>query len=253
MNRIVLGVALIAGTATPALADHPAVANQGGRLAEAHGHRLELVTRGATLEVLLKDGHNQPMPAAGYSGKAVVMAPGGKTDVALAAEGDKLVGRMPAGAELAAAIVALKASDSHAMSARFPVLRPVQPPDAALAAKGRAVYEANCAACHGDKLQGQDGWQAQPATGGAKLAPALDVTGHGWHHTDDQLAQTIRDGAEPMPAFAEVLKEAEIEAVIAYFKSSWPAATLAQQPKSTGGTAAFNPASAGASGHHAGH
>ena len=34
-----------------------------------------------------------------------------------------------------------------------------------------------------------------------------------------------------MPAFAGGLKDDEIAAVIAYFKASWPAATLAQQPK----------------------
>ncbi len=251
MNKTLLSIALLGASTLPALADHPPAAEQGGRLAEAHGHRMELVTRGAALEVLLKNEHNQPMAAAGYSGKAVVMAPGGKAEVALSPDGTKLTGSLPAGTELAATILVLKASDGHAMSARFPALQPAEAPPAAVVAQGKAVYDANCVACHGANLQGQEGWQSQPPAGADKLAPPLDATGHGWHHSDLQLAESIRKGADPMPPFAGVLKEQEIQAVIAYFKSSWPAATLAQQPKTAG--AAVQPVATGASGHHAGH
>lgn len=249
MRKISLALAALTLATVPALADHPPVAQQGGRLAEAHGHRMELVTRGTVLEVLLKDEHNQPMTAAGYSGKAVVLAPGGKAEVALAADGTKLTGPLPAGAELAAMVLALKASDGHSMNARFPALQAAPPPSAAQAAQGRTIYADKCAACHGDTLQGQDGWQTPPAAGAPKLAPALDATGHGWHHADAQLAEAIRKGSEPMPAFAGVLRDDEIAAVIAYFKTSWPAATLAQQPKD----AAPAPAVSAASGQHHGH
>lgn len=230
MNKNVLALALLAGSAGPALADHPPAAEAGGRLAEAHGHRMELVTREGMIEVLLKDEHNRPMAADGFAGKAVVMAPGGKADVPLAPADTRLTGSLPAGAELAATILALKAADGHAMNARFPALPPVEAPTPALVAQGKAVYDANCASCHGDKLQGQDDWKALAAKG-EKAAPALDATGHGWHHSDADLVAAIRQGAEPMPAFDGTLSDEEIDAVLAYFKSSWPIATLAQQPR----------------------
>ena len=192
MHKKTLALAALALSAAPAWADHPPVAQQGGRLAEAHGHRMELVTRGAVLEVLLKDEHNQPMSATGYSGKAVILAPGGKAEIALAPDGAKLTGPLPAGAELAAAVLALKAGDGHSMNARFPALQAATPPSAAQAAKGKAVYVDKCASCHGDKLQGQDGWQIPPAAGAPKRAPALDAPGHGWLHPDAQLAEAIR-------------------------------------------------------------
>lgn len=122
MIRILLPALLLG--AAPALADHPPVADQGGRLAESHGHRLELVTRAATLDVLLKDEHNRPIAAAGYDGKVVVMAPGGKAEVPLRPDGAKLTGSLPAGAERAAAVLAVKVPDGHSLNARFPALPP---------------------------------------------------------------------------------------------------------------------------------
>lgn len=248
MNRTLFGLVLLAGSAGLAWADHPPVADEGGRLAESHGHRLELVTKGQVLQVLLKDEHNRPMEAIGYSGKAVVMAPAGKAEVPLAADGTRLGGSIPADAQLAAAVVALKASDGHAMNARFPALKPVAPPPAALAEKGKAVYETNCVACHGDTLQGQENWR-ELAAKGEKAAPALDATGHSWHHSDIALADTIRNGSAPMPAFGDTLADQEIEAVVAYIKSTWPAATLAQQPQA-GAAASVQPASTGGHGNH---
>lgn len=253
MRKKVIYATLALIAAAPALADHPPVAHQGGRLAEAHGHRMELITTGSSFEVLLKDEHDRPMPAQGFGGKAIVLAPSGKAEVPLRPDGDKLTGPLPAGAELAAAVVSLRAGDGHVMNARFRALPPATAPSPALAAKGRAVYEAQCASCHGARLEGQDGWRTQPAAGAAKLAPPLDATGHGWQHDDEQLANTIRKGAAPMPPFAGVLSEQDIQAVIAYFKSSWPAATLAQQPKPPAAESPVRPAASGGSGHHAGH
>ncbi len=55
-------------------------------------------------------------------------------------------------------------------------------------------------------------------TGGA---PPHDATGHTWHHTDQVLfVGPAYDSA--MPAFAGILSDDEIIAVLSYIKSRWP-------------------------------
>lgn len=97
-------------------------------------------------------------------------------------------------------------------------------------ALGRSVYDARCAACHGKKLEGQPDWQS-PLPSGRLPAPPHDATGHTWHHADDVLTGVTKNGLKPyagadyesdMPAFAGVLSDTEIEAVVAYIKSTWP-------------------------------
>ena len=97
-------------------------------------------------------------------------------------------------------------------------------------ALGRAVYLANCASCHGAKLEGQPDWRS-PGISGRLPAPPHDETGHTWHHSDRQLLAIISDGTaavvgdnyeSDMPGFREALTSAEIEAVLDYIKSTWP-------------------------------
>ena len=61
---------------------------------------------------------------------------------------------------------------------------------------------------------------------GSYLAPALNVTGHAWHHPDSVLFKTIKHGSiasdSSMRAFSERLSDEEIVLVIQYFKSLWP-------------------------------
>lgn len=119
-----------------------------------------------------------------------------------------------------------------------PVLR-IDPDDATLVARGRIVYDAQCAACHGAKLEGQPDWQRRRADG--KLpAPPHDASGHTWHHSDQDLFDITKLGLAPfagpdyltdMPAFDESLSDADIRAVIGYIKSTWPARERAQQEK----------------------
>ena len=104
------------------------------------------------------------------------------------------------------------------------------PDDPSRVAAGHAVYAARCASCHGDELQGQPGWRERRADG--KLpAPPHDASGHTWHHPDDQLFGMIKEGLGPyapagyqsdMPAFAGILTDREIAAVLAFIKSTWP-------------------------------
>lgn len=119
-----------------------------------------------------------------------------------------------------------------------PVLR-IDPEDATLVARGRIVYAAQCAACHGAKLEGQPDWQRRRADG--KLpAPPHDASGHTWHHSDQDLFDITKLGLAPfagpdyltdMPAFGESLSDADIRAVIGYIKSTWPDRERARQEK----------------------
>ncbi len=106
---------------------------------------------------------------------------------------------------------------------------PVPTLDAALVARGRAVYLQNCAACHGAEAQGAPNWQ-QPNARGDLPAPPHDDSGHTWRHSDAELTGIIRNGMRDvfnktpeltMPPFKDRLSDADIAAVIAYFKSLW--------------------------------
>jgi S-disulfanyl-L-cysteine oxidoreductase SoxD len=102
--------------------------------------------------------------------------------------------------------------------------------DAAEITLGQAVYETHCAACHGANLEGQPEWKT-PNEDGSWRAPPHDATGHTWHHSDKVLLETIRlggarlpanVGVSAMPAYADVLSEEEMTAVLTYIKSTWP-------------------------------
>lgn len=97
-------------------------------------------------------------------------------------------------------------------------------------ARGQTVYVAECASCHGPKLEGQPAWW-QPGADGMLPAPPHDPSGHTWQHSDAELTELVTNSvaafAAPgyrtaMPAYAERLSTAQIQAVIAYMKSTWP-------------------------------
>lgn len=97
-------------------------------------------------------------------------------------------------------------------------------------AQGRVLYGIHCAKCHGKNLEGQPNWQT-PLANGRLPAPPHDKTGHTWHHTDKALAGITKLGLKPfagdnyesdMPAFGSILSDEEIEAILAYIKSTWP-------------------------------
>lgn len=106
------------------------------------------------------------------------------------------------------------------------------PGDPRLVARGRAVYDGRCAACHGARLEGQPNWQSR-LSDGRMPAPPHDASGHTWHHPDAVLFGITKEGLVPgkyappgyqsdMPAFGGVLSDADIAAVLAYVKSRWP-------------------------------
>lgn len=105
--------------------------------------------------------------------------------------------------------------------------------DAELVARGRQVYAAQCASCHGATLAGEPDWRTRNADG-TLPAPPHDETGHTWHHPDQQLFDITKYGVERfappgyksnMPGFENILSDREIWAVLAYIKSRWPEET----------------------------
>lgn len=107
--------------------------------------------------------------------------------------------------------------------------------DAGVVTEGAALYAAHCAACHGDRLEGQPDWQVRGANGRLP-APPHDPSGHTWHHPDAQLiditargtAAVVGGGYESdMPGFAGTLTQAEIVAVLSFIKSTWPPGIIA--------------------------
>jgi mono/diheme cytochrome c family protein len=97
-------------------------------------------------------------------------------------------------------------------------------------AQGRSIYAARCAICHGRNLEGQPDWKRRMSNG-RMPAPPHDASGHTWHHPDDALIGITKYGLKPyagddyesdMPAFAGTLSDAEIAALWAYIKSTWP-------------------------------
>ena len=98
--------------------------------------------------------------------------------------------------------------------------------DSADIAQGKEIYQTHCARCHGINLEG--GYD------GTFPVPSHNVEGHTWHHPDSFLLDRIRNGkligdsaeyipgSGGMPAYKDLLTEAEINAVLNYIKSEWP-------------------------------
>ena len=97
-----------------------------------------------------------------------------------------------------------------------------------LAQNGAVLFQKHCAHCHGEKAIGQD--PTQPSGGWDdkmnRLAPALNGTGHAWHHPPELIYEYIEKGSidktSPMPSFGNILTDKDIKSIIAYINSLWP-------------------------------
>lgn len=102
--------------------------------------------------------------------------------------------------------------------------------DPILVERGKIVYAAECASCHGKNLEGQPNWRQRDENG--KLpAPPHDETGHTWHHSASLLIDLTKRGPQAiagleyetdMPAYENILSDEDIVAVLTYIKSRWP-------------------------------
>jgi mono/diheme cytochrome c family protein len=105
---------------------------------------------------------------------------------------------------------------------------------------GQELYAANCASCHGAELEGQPDWKSR-GPDGRMPAPPHDASGHTWHHSDQDLLLITREGLaavvpgyqSDMPAFGDVLSDAETATILAFIKSTWPERERAYQAEAT--------------------
>ncbi len=108
---------------------------------------------------------------------------------------------------------------------------------------GQAVYEQDCARCHGNDLGGEFGWLDDEDIGLSdseielilesidNVAPAHDASGQTWQYNDDMLFKIIKEGPalalgkqeSRMPGFGDQLDDQEIWAIVAFMKSQWQA------------------------------
>lgn len=115
-----------------------------------------------------------------------------------------------------------------------------EPVSADRIAQGQEIYANTCSSCHGANLEGQPNWKRR-LPDGRMPAPPHDQTGHSWQHPDRQLFDFTKLGIggvvagyeSDMPAFGDVLTDAEITAVLAYIKSTWPDLQRDMQAKLT--------------------
>jgi len=110
--------------------------------------------------------------------------------------------------------------------------------------QGAALFAQSCSVCHGTELQGQPNWRS-PGADGLLPAPPHDESGHTWHHPDRVLfdytqlggsAALAQQGLEfesGMPAFGDVLSDAEIWNILAFIQSTWPERTREIQASRT--------------------
>jgi len=138
------------------------------------------------------------------------------------------------GFAVALAVVAVAAV--LVFTGRLPAGGRADPVNAEQVALGERIYRDHCASCHGANLEGQPQWQVRKPDG-RMPAPPHDQSGHTWHHPDDVLFRITKDGLaallpgyeSDMPAYAQVLTDEEIWAVLSFIKRSWPADIQARQ------------------------
>lgn len=97
--------------------------------------------------------------------------------------------------------------------------------DTAQIARGRAIFQENCAVCHGLNAEATPDWR-RPLENGRYPPPPLDGTAHAWHHSTEELKRFILKGGPPgegrMPGWEDKLTEQEIDDTLVWIKSLWP-------------------------------
>jgi mono/diheme cytochrome c family protein len=110
--------------------------------------------------------------------------------------------------------------------------------DPAVVMRGKQLYAAHCAGCHGANGEGRGLVNEKPDV---LPAPAHDASGHTWQHPDFALIQLTKTGESTlacrtlnengMPKFERALSDRQIVDILSYIKSTWPADIRAEQDK----------------------
>lgn len=222
--KIRLSLLALMMAAPPVLAHGTLAAFFGGQIAEGGEWRTEFAVRDGGIRVWVRDGHDRPVKAAGT---ATLFLDGRKVEVALTPWADGLAAEAPvkAGDKLAA-VLGLSVGGKP-LSVRFMQAGTTAP--AALspqAEAGRKVFEAACAACHGQALRGSD-------NGPPLLHPFY---AQGSAHGDEVILGAINNGAKShMWRFGDMPKPDGVEPgrdrdVLAYIRAVQAANGLGTAP-----------------------
>lgn len=101
--------------------------------------------------------------------------------------------------------------------------------------RGKKLYVTHCQTCHG-----VNGVGGQPISSFVRnpdyiVPPALDDSQHAWHHSDEDLIETILEGSPrttQMPAWKSILSKRDAADLVAYMKILWSDRALScQGPK----------------------
>lgn len=96
-------------------------------------------------------------------------------------------------------------------------------------ARGAQLFGERCAICHGPEGQGHPDWQ-RPSDGVFAAAPPLNGTGNDWKKSRSELAAIIKSGVRRksdkaiiMPSMHGKLNERDIDDILNWLQSLWPA------------------------------
>ena len=96
-------------------------------------------------------------------------------------------------------------------------------------ARGAQLFGERCAICHGPDGQGHPDWQ-RPSDGAFAAAPPLNGTGNDWKRSRKELAEIIKSGVRRkadktmiMPSMHGKLNDRDIEDILNWLQSLWPA------------------------------
>ncbi len=131
---------------------------------------------------------------------------------------------------LATAVALLVACSKEAEQTAVPVAGvAVRQFDPASVTRGARLFEEHCVLCHGPQAQGHPDWET-PSDGIFAAAPPLNGTGNDWKRSRIELVSTIRNGVrrksdkvDVMPAWKGRLSEQDMEDMLNWLQSLWPA------------------------------
>jgi hypothetical protein len=95
--RALVAAALLILSPMAAMAHEPRKGPNGGALVDAGNYHIEVIGKGTTLDVLVSDQNDKPLPATGFKALAILVVDGKTQRVTLepTADGSRLTGTAP--------------------------------------------------------------------------------------------------------------------------------------------------------------